>query len=395
MIEVPTSTEFDSLSGRVSALEATDSVPGPKGDTGSPGEPGVPGAKGDTGDIGPVGPPGPAGTGTANLSALGIVALDAYPGDDDAKLTAAIAYATGLSRRPTIVLSNRDYRFTKTYGLYNAMRLSGPLGGYEREFAATCTVTVAGNSLFTVPGVGVRDVSIRGIRFVGNGANNWLTPVTDLGAGPLIQDMSIRECGWVGFTSVMQARHLRVSIERTYCNAGTGTQFYLAGSDNYYWLEGQSYLSSKTLKATDYYIRFAHMSRTRVGPIYITPEVACGMRIEGSYGDLVLDGTLFDGTGRTQTTACQGPALIISGGEGITAQNLWLFNNAVTTGPAQIAITGGSDHHIHNNRFGGGRRQTCYTPTTRPGIASTVPIYEHNNIAIAGGNASYTGQRLG
>ncbi len=102
----------------------------------------------------------------------------------------------------------------------------------------------------------------------------------------------------MGFASVMQARHLRVRIDRTYVNSGTGTQFYLSGSDNYYWQNG-GYISSTTLTAAQYYVWFGHMSRTQVGPLYITPQVATGMRIDGSYGDLVLSGTLFDSTGRT------------------------------------------------------------------------------------------------
>lgn len=50
------------------------------------------------------------------------------------------------------------------------------------------------------------------------------------------------------------------------------------------------------------------------------------------------------------------------------------------------------------NRGIGGQFSKIYllewVPTTRPGIASTIGIYEHNNVPVAGGNASYSGVRL-
>lgn len=316
------------------------------------------------------------------------VPLDGFSGtSDDAKLVAAMAYAQAQTRAPAIVLADRAYTFSGgPYPLYNGLRLIGSPGWGAREFATTgpeCTVTVGGTALFSVPSGGVKNLWFSGIQFrAASGTVNWLTPTTDLGNGPIINDATFLDLAWVGFASVMQARHLRVRIDRTYVNSGTGTQFYLSGSDNYYWQNG-GYISSTTLTAAQYYVWFGHMSRTQVGPLYITPQVATGMRIDGSYGDLVLSGTLFDSTGRTATTACQGSALLITGGKGIVCDKLWFFNNAVnpaSTGrnPAdkgQLMVRGTAAEILINGcSWSGFDAQTGYTPSTTPAVYASTGV---------------------
>ncbi|MBX6769822.1 MAG: hypothetical protein IRY90_22155, partial [Actinomadura rubrobrunea] len=251
------------------------------------------------------------------------VPLDGFSGsDDDAKLRAALSYAAAQTRPPAIVLANRAHRFDGgPYPYYDGLRLVGSLGTLEREFASAgpqCVATVGGSALFSVPRDGVRNMFITGVQFrAASGRVHFQTPLTDFAKGPIVQDADFRGLAWVGFKTVMHARHLRCSIERVYVNNGTDTQFKLAGSDNYYFVEGKSFMSARALKASMFYLWFTHMSRTQVGPIYITPEVATAVRIDGSYGDLVFTGTLFDCTGRSASTACQGAAVLITGGKGM------------------------------------------------------------------------------
>lgn len=320
---------------------------------------------------------------------VGILPLDVFVGTDDQRLEAALATQAASALKPTIVLSARSHTFNNVYPLQNGLRLSGPLGGYEREFGVSCVVNVKGSSLFTVPAAGVKDISIRGICFNGTGTNSWLAPVGDLGAGPIITDMNIRECGWNFFTSVMQARHLRCSIERTYVDNGSGTQFYLSGSDNFYWLEGQSYISGHALTTSNYYIRFGFMSKTQVGPIYITPEVATGIRVDGGYGGLHFRGTRFDSSGRTQSTACQGPAMLVTGGS-VVVESCDFLGNAVAPGSlGQLVFTGGQDHSALNNQFLGSTGSL--TPATVPGVYASVPVYASGNRSVLGGNGAVSG----
>jgi hypothetical protein len=63
----------------------------------------------------------------------GVVYLDSFAGaNDDAKLTAALSYVSGLSYRPAIAFSNRAYTFTtKDRAPFNGLRLIGPTRGLQ------------------------------------------------------------------------------------------------------------------------------------------------------------------------------------------------------------------------------------------------------------------------
>lgn len=335
------------------------------------------------------------------------VPVDAFAGaTDDAKLSAAMSYAAAQTRPPALLLANRAYTFNGgPYNYYNGMRLVGSLGTTEREFASTgpqCVATIGGSAFLQVPSGGARTIWISGIQFrASSGTVNFQTPVTDFSNGPILQDVDYRNLGWVGFKTVLHARHLRVSIERTYVNNGTDTQFKLAGSDNYYWVEGKSYMSAHNLTAAMYYLYFTHMSRTQVGPVYITPEVATAVRIDGSYGNLVFTGTLFDSTGRTTSTACQGAAVLITGGKGMVFRDCWWFNNAVNpsaTGRSpvdkgQVFIRGGSAAEIlfSGCQWGGGDAQTVVTPSGTPAIYAATGV---TNVKVANPIAPNGGTKL-
>jgi hypothetical protein len=341
-------------------------------------------------------PGGGGGGGSANLAQLGIVALDSFSGaSDDIKMANAMSYIGAQTYKPTLVLANRTHTFANTYPLtISGLRISGPLGGMEREFSRQCVVHVTGTGLFSVdpaggPSTGAKDFYIHGICFTGTGSNYFLTPTSDLSNGPILVDASFRDGGWVGFKTVMQSRHLRVSIERMYTNAGTDTQFYLAGSDNNYWLEGQSFLSAVNIPAASWYMRLAHMSRTTVGSVYITPQVCGGIKVEGSYGDLYFLRTRFDGTGRnTSTTWQQAPAINITGGAGVAMIGCIFFNTAVAGAGTKgiIQIQGGADHLVQGCTFLGGAAQTSNTPLTRPAVYTTATCKVSGLIAPNSGN---------
>jgi hypothetical protein len=312
--------------------------------------------------------------------ALG-VPLDSFTGvSDDAKLAAAMSYAAAQTYPPPILLGRRAHTFTSgPYNLYNGFRLIGsPVTG-EREFSSTgpqTVATISSTSFLTVPSGGVKNGTIRGIQFrASSGTVDWLTQVSDLASGPIINDFDFWDLAWVGFRTIMRARHLRCSIERTYINNGTQTQFYLGGSDNYYWMTGRSYMSSTALPVSQYYLRFGSMSDTKVGPMYITPQVATGVRIDGGAGDLQFWGTRFDCTGRNSSTGCQGAALYITAGTGHQFHDCWFFNNAVNpsgTGrgdKGQVWITGGNEILFENCAWSGGATRTgMATPSGTPAI---------------------------
>lgn len=333
------------------------------------------------------------------------VPLEAFTGGtDDERLQAAMAYASAQTRPPAIVLGNQSYTFNGgPYSFYPGLRIVGSLGHNEREFTTTGPHTVAyvgGSALFSVPIGGVRNMCFSGVQWrAATGTVNWQTPVADLSAGPQVQDATFLDSAWVGFATVMHARHTRVRIDRTYVNNGTDHQFKLGGSDNYYWQSG-GFLSSTQMAASKYYVWFAHMSRSQVGPLYITPEKATGIRVDGSYGGLIFTGTLLDSTGRTATTACQGAAILITGGRGMVFRDLWFFNNAVNPSGAgrspqdkgQVYIRGSAaDLLFAGCQFGGGDVQTNLTPAGTPAIYAAIGV---SNVKVVAPTAPAGGNKL-
>lgn len=334
--------------------------------------------------------------------------LDSFPGSsDDAKLTNAMAYAAAQTRPPAIVLGLRSHSFSGPRDWYNGFRLLGSVGFGAREFASTgpeTTVICNGvgdfPSLFKIPSGGVKNIWISGIQFrAASGSIHFHEPVTDLGSGPILNDGTFENLSWVGFASIMQARHLRVRIDKVYINEGTDTQFKLAGSDNYYFQSG-GFCSSTKLAASKFYFWFTHMSRSDFGPLYITPEKATGVRIDGGYGDFKFDSTKFDSTGRDLSTACQGAALLITGGRGLVFDKLWFFNNAVNpagTGRSpvdkgQVYIRGTAADIIFNMpSFSGFAVTTGFTPSGTPAIYAATGV---TNVKVMGPIAPAGGNKL-
>jgi len=339
---------------------------------------------------------------SATASAVpGLAPLGSFPGKTwDAKFKEALAYAAAQTYRPVIVLPNGKIELSGgPYPFLDGLRLSGPPGGMEREFEGRgpqTIVTVKGKPLFSMPKEGVRSLSMRGIQFRASGAVDWMVRVTDLGGGPIMSDAAFLDVGWVGFRSVMHARHLRVTIDRAYINNGTDVQFKLGGSDNYYFTAGPSFMSGSLPPTAAAYVHFTSMSRTRVGPLYITPQYATAFRIDGGYGGLSFEGTIIDCTGRDKTTACQGAGIYVNGGEGHLFSNLWFFNCA--TNPAATKREGEKGYvYIGKNakeiafvgcQWSGGAKQRVHTPAGTPAIycaAGASGVRVHAPLAPNGG----------
>jgi hypothetical protein len=277
------------------------------------------------------------------------------------------------------------------------------LGHGEREFLSTgphTVVNVGAPALFSVPSGGVRNMYFSGIQFrASSGSVHFQEPQTNLASGPIVYDATWRDLAWVGFATIMHARHTRCEIDRTYVNNGTDNQFKVAGSDNFYWMTG-GYMSSTVLPANRYYVWFPHMSRTDVGPLYLTPEKATGFRVDGSYSGLQFSGTKLDSTNRNASTACQGAAILITGGRGISFDRCYFFNNCVNPGAVgrtpldkgQVHIRGSaSDILFQGCQFVGGDVQTIYTPPGTPAIYAASGVA---NVKVIAPIAPYGGTRL-
>ncbi|MEV4258288.1 hypothetical protein AB0J52_34470 [Spirillospora sp. NPDC049652] len=339
----------------------------------------------------------------AETGVPGGVPLASFPGTSwDARFAAALSHVAAQTYKPVILLPNGPVELSGgPYTLIDGLRLSGPLGAPEREFdtrGPQSIVTVRGGPLFAVPPGGVRGVSIRGVQFRAAAPVDWLVRQTDLANGPIMSDCDFTDLAWNGFSSVMHTRHLRVAIERTYVNNGGDVQFKLGGSDNTYWMSGHSFLSGNAPATATAYLHFTSMSRTRVGPLYITPQHATAIKVERGYGGLSFHGLLLDSTGRDADTACQGPAVVIDGGEGHVFQDCWFFNNAVrprTTGrpwqKGQVYIHAGSQIAFIGCQWSGGARQRVLTPRGTPAIYAAAGV---TDVRVHAPLAPNAGERL-
>lgn len=324
-------------------------------------------------------------TGSSGGSAnAGYICLDDMSGStDDAKMANAMSYIAAQSRKPTLVLSNRSHTFANTYPLnINGFRLSGPLGGMEREFRTQCQVNCPAGGLFSVSS-GNKDFSIRGISFQGSG--QWLkTFAVDASQG-ILTDFDLSDCGFVGFSSIITGTVLRAHIGNIYVNSATGTQFNLGGSDSTLF-DGMNFMStgsSAPLSSTTPFVSM-YMSASTVGRVYCTPVGGYALRITGSHGGLIVRDYMSDGTGHQGSAGAQLAGIQQTGGE-IVYENIWVFGSNISGGSqAQVTVTGGSAV-FDKPRFPGAMDGTNST-WTGAAIYTTVPIRVLSPMAPNGGS---------
>jgi hypothetical protein len=253
-----------------------------------------------------------------------VVQLRDFPGGDDrTRLVAAIAFATAQPIPPTIMLP-ADTRIDVSAGpitLRNGVRLRGGWTG-AREFLRTVTVTGKGPMFQLQQGNGVltRDVTIEGIAFNGSRSVDFLEP-ENLGRGPILAYSRIRDVAFNGFHTVMWGRMLGVIVDGdSYTNNSVATPWYLSGSDNSLW-SGGGFVDSPNLADTDYLVRFGHMSKTYVGPVFVTGDGPTPVRVDGGR-DLVLSGVKAESQGIPRRTA--GAGILVTGGL-VTLRDVWVY----------------------------------------------------------------------
>jgi hypothetical protein len=339
-----------------------------------------------------------ADNGSAALA--GGVALDTFAGStDDDKFSGALAYIAAQTYRPALLLSNRRYDLARTYPLFSDFSMYGI--GMEREYRKQTVVRASGSALFQVPSGQpnnyVRNITIRGVSFEGTSTSDFLGSV-DLASGPILAYSDIRECGFSGFRRVMWNRLLGVSLDDLYINNGYDTQLYLSGSDNFIGTGGHFFMDSPNLSAGHYLLRFGSMTKTDVGPLFITGTKATGIRVDGGRG-ITFSGTKSEARSADAAVATQGAAVVITGGRGVVLRDCWFFNvmaaPANTGNPAlhkgYITVTGGEGILVTGCRFdGGATAQKSFTPAGTPCVyASGGSVVCRSNLAINGQSLIY------
>lgn len=272
----------------------------------------------------------PAGGGNA-----GEVLLDSFAGaDDDAKLTAAMTYASAQAHPPIIRLTNRDYTFTTARNAYTGFRLFGPVPGAQNaELSAAnmgCTVNLKTNGVWlNVTGGDVFDAVVCGIAFVGTSTTTFLgSDGSSIWHCCHIRDVSFKQFKTVLGTQAQRLPMTGCLIDGWFQMQGTyNGGIHIAGSDNRLFL-GHTLIDATPAYNTagnaagQFHMWFDSLDNTTIGPLYITAEGPWGgVKISGpayntgipsNLGMVTIHGATIEG--RNASQPCDGALVRIEGG---------------------------------------------------------------------------------
>lgn len=256
------------------------------------------------------------------------VSLDSFSGaNDDAKLDAALAYASAQTYPPTITFPRRGFVFTTANRTpFEGMRIQGMPGYGNPERASggkspsKIQLAMTGpwwnNSVETF-GISLHQLTFyqsSGAWILGGTGNYYCLSMRD------IFTSNLRGCiGTAGGANkvLMTAASLTGDWEVNNCY---NTAFNIGGSDNVLWSDGML-LDSATAFYTagtatnQFHIVMDFMERSYIGPLYITCEGQWrAIRTEGTaaYGQNTWNGLRVEG--RNATDDCDDALMQINGG---------------------------------------------------------------------------------
>jgi len=360
-------------------------TPGVAGATGATGPQGATGAAGSQGATGATGQGVPTGGTTGQVLAKssnanyatewvtvsgaggepGIVELDSFAGaNDDAKLTAALDYASSQSRIPWIRFPARQVNLNQGGRTpFTGMKLVGPGPGASsaKNYEVGGGVNVnhrinlqsgvgTGNNALFVSTSEVYSITVAELNFTANNSGQfWHQP------SGTMYSCEFRSLNFYGIRHVFgtpSAKALMTAVSFTgfwgvnsYDNQATPL-FHLGGSDNSLWMGGWINIGSGSPGNGGYIIRFDGLSKTNVGYIYLTARNGdLGIRCSGSNSGLCFFGGSYEG--QNAGDPCYGNVIRVEGGT-VSFRDPWLAYGMVNpTGPnggnsqGMIHITGG------------------------------------------------------
>lgn len=271
--------------------------------------------------------------------------LDSFPGDDDAKLTAAIAAQKSIEGMPAIILSARNHRFNQTRTLYSGLKLVGsrPSGPKNLEISSSRLVpsrvtlgpgVSSGASSWWVGTGDVFDVFMADFGVSGNSGSSVHQFLDFPFTAGTLYSCEFRSLSFDFMRAVFGRKDRPCAITAvTFSGHWTAnnlwdTQFTLGGSDSQLWVGGQINIGPSahpaqtgTLADNDYQIIFSSLSKTNVGYLYITALNGWrGLKITGNSGfGLFFYGGTFEGykpTGSLAAGPAPGTVIRIEGGSG-------------------------------------------------------------------------------
>jgi hypothetical protein len=305
------------------------------------------------------------------------VSLDHFAGaSDDAKFSAALAYAAAQTYKPTIVIPNRLVTFNQRQVMFNGFSISGPPGtGNEFGYNQVVKVSVPGSGWLDQPAGQLKGIYIGNLSFQGDANTTFFVDYDN--TGPVLWASLLENLGFNLFKHVIWGAHTAV-IFRGYwdVNNSYDTPFKLWGSDSNYWIDGMLIDSPNLPAGNIYHVYLVNVTKTYVGPIFVTGRGnVCPMRIDGGRG-IIVEGARLEAPSGIPVTGSQ---LLITGGKFIRIRDPWFFNgmsNPSGTGHTNaawdkgiITITGGSNIVVDSPIFSNGDGvQTGATPGGTPHV---------------------------
>lgn len=287
---------------------------------------------------------------------------------DDEKLTHMLSYVAAQTRKPSMILAEGDYTFTQTRDLFNGFSMvgDGP-NGNEFRYNQRVKLNIPGSGWLRLPST-VKGIYIGQLSFEGNSETSFFVDQVD-GSQPVLWASLMENLGFSGFKHIIHGVHTAVTLTGYWdVNNGYDTQFKLKGSDNNYWTDGMLLDSPNMTSGDKQHIYFVDISKTRVGPVFVTGKSnVTPMRIDNGV-NLVVNGARLESQAGVPTWGSQ---LLIKGGKGVTIRDAQFFNGM--NNPAAmsniddhqgiITIRGGTRILIDAPHFSNGwGRQSCQTP---------------------------------
>lgn len=268
--------------------------------------------------------------------------LDSFAGaDDDAKLTAAIAWQQGNSRMPAIRLGSRVHTFNQTRQLYSGLKIVGtPAGPRNLEQSAGvfvptrinlgAAITSGASSWWVTPGGNLFDIYMADFAVSGN-AGSSVHQFIDVTTGSLYA-CQFHALSFNFMRSVFGRKDRKCLITQVVfsghwtANNLWDTQFHLGGADCNLWMDGylnigpsSSPVQTGTYADNDYELIFDSLSKTNVGYIFMSALNGWrGLKVSGSAGHgLRFFGGTYEGyKSSNDNLAAPGTVIRLEGGNG-------------------------------------------------------------------------------
>lgn len=235
----------------------------------------------------------------AATAAPGTVDFDSFVGgDDDAKLTAALAYISSQTAKPTLVFpKTRDLVFQQRGRMpFSGLRIDGgaPSGPLNLEIGNTVPYRIRVNT--SGPWWDSTGINLQSTWFghfacqYSGGSWFWRSNYASGGTSPYpVEFEHMAHYGGAGVfgTYAEKCTMTQAVFSGHWATMGfTDTPYHLGGSDMDLWTAGQHNIESQQLGNAKPIIWADYLSNTNIGPVYLTsPKGWRGVRVTGDVAE--------------------------------------------------------------------------------------------------------------